>query len=560
MAEDAASAAARQAQRSTGGAAPAVETASSATPSATHAVGGVAGVRRVDPPNVNAVKAPPIAARAAWGADETIRLDKRAYAPVRKLIIHHSASANRPASPADVVRFIQRYHTKDRGFSDTGYNYLIDHNGGIYEGRAARKYGSAEAVSNEDNNGWGVVGAHAKGNNAGTCGICLIGNFDDGSPTDASIASLVWLLAYKASRYRIDANGSDEYIDLYGNHRIYPNIAGHRQVGSTACPGKRLYALLPTIRDEVARRSGQWDPLTVDVPKVLRWEVGTLRSPTSAPANPTPANPTPVNPTTAPSTTGSGPASSGTGTTLIGVRVASANGRIYTAGKGAAHGNPSASGATDVIALTNAASGDGYWALDRAGVVTAFGGLGHFGDAAGKGEAADLAATATGNGYWVLMADGGIYPFGDAGYASSPKRAGLGGSALKIAGRPKGDGYWVLMADGSVRAFGAAPKLATPVGVGICVDIAPTPTGKGYWILTDTGAVAAFGDAADKGDQIRSSVKWSKRATHLLATSSGAGYLIINAEGSMLAFGDATLYPSFGGSGIRASGAALAFG
>ena len=54
-------------------------------------------------------------------------------------------------------------------------------------------------------------------------------------------------------------------------------------------------------------------------------------------------------------------------------------------------------------------------------------------DAAGKGAAADIAVTAGGTGYWVLMADGGIYPFGSAGYASSPKKAGLGGTARRIA-------------------------------------------------------------------------------------------------------------------------------
>ena len=160
----------------------------------------------------------------------------------------------------------------------SGYNYLIDHKGAIYEGRAARVYGSGEAISNEDSKGWGVVGAHAKGNNAGSCGICMIGNFDTGSPTDAAVASLVRLLTYKASRYRIDATSSDEYIDLYRNHLVYPNIAGHRQVGSTVCPGRRLYGLLPTIRNEVARRPGHWDAVTVDVPGVVRWEIGKLRS------------------------------------------------------------------------------------------------------------------------------------------------------------------------------------------------------------------------------------------------------------------------------------------
>ena len=516
--------------------------------------GGVRGTRQIAAPNENSLPAPPIASRAVWQANESIRLDNRAYAPVRKLIIHHTASDNKPRNPADVVRFVQRFHTSDLGFSDSGYNYLIDHNGAIYEGRAARNYSSGEPISNEDSSGWGVVGAHAKSNNAGSCGICLIGNFDIGSPTDAAVASLVWLLAYKASRYRIDATADEEYIDVYGNHRVYPNISGHRQVGLTACPGKRLFALLPTIREEVQRRAGHWDPVTVDVPGVLRWEIGKLRSPSSAAVTPAAGSSSGSTPTTG--TSGTAP---GVGTKLIGVRVVSAPGLIYTAGKGRAHGSPAANGSTNVVALGNSGSGDGYWSLDQSGAVAAFGGVGHFGDASGKGVAADLTVTTSGSGYWVLMADGGIYPFGDARYASSPKKAGLGGTAQRMASRPQNDGYWVVMSDGSVRAFGSAPALGGPTGVGTAVDIAATPTGKGYWVLTDAGVVAPFGDAVDKGDLARSKVRWRKKATHLVRTSSGLGYLIVNSEGSMLAFGDAPLYAAFGGSGMTATGVAPAF-
>ena len=78
--------------------------------------------------------------RISWGADETVRINERQYAPIRKLIVHHTASDNRPANPAAVVRQTYRYHVVGRGFSDIGYNFLIDHRGRIYEGRFARRY------------------------------------------------------------------------------------------------------------------------------------------------------------------------------------------------------------------------------------------------------------------------------------------------------------------------------------------------------------------------------------------------------------------------------------
>lgn len=522
----------------------------------------VNATRVIPAPNANALQAPPIMTRKQWGADETIRIDNRSYAPIRKLIVHHTASSNKPSSPASVVRFVEKYHASGRGFSDTGYNYLIDHKGVIYEGRAARRYTSAETITGEDSKGWGVVGAHAKGYNAGSCGVCLIGNFDLASPTDAAITSLVWLLAWKASRHRIDAKGAEDYLDIFGGRHTFANISGHRQVGQTQCPGTRLAKLLPSIRNEVARRAGTWPEMVVDNPGVMRREYGTLRTPASA-ATATDVSatnaPTTGDPATAGSAAGPGTTSPGTGTTLTGVRVASSTGTIYTAGKGRSLGNPAANGISAVVALANTTAGDGYWALGQDGTVTGFGGVPVFGGPTGKGTAADIAATPTGKGYWVLLADGGIYPFGDAGYASSPKRAGLGGASRRIVPRPQADGYWVVMADGSVRAFGAAPKLGGPTDAGTAIDLCVTPSGAGYWVLTDAGRVIPFGDAVDKGDLKRSKVHWSKPVAHLLATPTGKGYIIVNVEGSMLAFGDAPAYASFGGSGITATGVAPAF-
>lgn len=238
----------------------------------------VAGSRRIPAPNLTALAAPNVVSRRQWGADESIRVNDRLYAPVRKLIVHHTASANKPRNPADVVRFIQRYNTVDRKFSDTGYNFIVDHKGVIYEGRAARRYSSGEAITGEDARGWGVVGAHAKHNNAGSCGVCLIGDFDNASPTDAAVNSLVSIMAWQASRHRIDAQASDPYIDTHGLQRRFPNISGHRQVGPTLCPGRRLFALLPTLRSEIDKQAGAWAPFTVDVPAVIRHETGPLRA------------------------------------------------------------------------------------------------------------------------------------------------------------------------------------------------------------------------------------------------------------------------------------------
>ncbi len=562
---------------------------------------GIRGTRVIPAPNTAGYPPPSIVTRSQWGADESIRGDVRSFAPIRKLIVHHTASANRPSDPASVVRLVDQYHTTGRGYSDTGYNYLIDHRGVIYEGRAARRYAAKEPITGEDNRGWGVVGAHAKGYNAGSCGICLIGDFETATPTDAALSSLVSLLSYKASRHRIDAHGNEEYIDMYGGHHVFPNISGHRQVGQTLCPGSHLFTMLPKLRDEVSANAGAWAAMVVDIPGLIRYEYGHLRNPAigspaptstsgstasaSATINPTTTNPTTTSPattiaattttdqpattdvaaTTAASTTSPHPATQpaatvGSGRTpMIGVRLLSRSGTVYTVGGGHDAGTSTSSGLTNVVALASSPKVNGYWVLGADGKVAASSGLTSFGDTTGKGTAADIVCTRSGAGYWVLMADGGIYPFGDAGYASSPKKAGLGGTAVRLAARPQGDGYWTLMSDGNVHAFGDAAGFGPATGAGTALDLWPTSTGAGYWVLTDQGRVLVFGDAVDKGDLKRSKVTWSKHVARIVGTPTGKGYLIISTEGAMLAFGDAVAGPSLAGSGITLAGAAPAF-
>ena len=235
--------------------------------------------------NAISVAAPPIVRRAQWGADESLRSNQRSYAPIRKFVVHHTASANHPSNPAAVIREMYGYHIQ-RGYTDLGYNFVIDHNGVIYEGRYSRPYGNGEQVTGEDTNGWGIVGGHAAAMNGATCGIVLMGDFTASDPTDAAVASLVWLLSWKAARHRIDAINSDPYITRFGARVTTPNIAGHRQIGDTSCPG-RLANLLPAIRQQVAANAGAWPAITIDITKVTRYEFGaqpTLPAATAATA------------------------------------------------------------------------------------------------------------------------------------------------------------------------------------------------------------------------------------------------------------------------------------
>lgn len=147
---------------------------------------------------------------------------------ISKIIVHHTATTSNLNDPKQAIRNIYYYHGITRGWGDIGYNYIIDKNGNIYEGR----YG-----------GDGVVGGHAAKYNVGSIGIAVLGNYQENQVPESVTASLTNLIRVKAAKYGIDPEGSSMF-----RGEMLKNVIGHRDVGATACPGENLYALLPAIR------------------------------------------------------------------------------------------------------------------------------------------------------------------------------------------------------------------------------------------------------------------------------------------------------------------------
>ena len=198
--------------------------------------------------------------RAAWGADESLRFDLTGkelwpptFWPIQKLIVHHTAMTNNDPNPAATIRSIYYYHAVTLGWGDIGYNFLIDEAGNVYEGRYSRQYAPGQSPTGQDLNGNGVTGAHAQGYNSGTVGIALLGTLTNQDATPAARGALERLLAWIASTHGIDPQGSSRYTNpVSGLQVTFPNIAGHRDVNTTECPGGSFYATLPTIRADVA--------------------------------------------------------------------------------------------------------------------------------------------------------------------------------------------------------------------------------------------------------------------------------------------------------------------
>ncbi len=112
-----------------------------------------------------------------------------------------------------------------------------------------------------------------------------------------------------------------------------------------------------------------------------------------------------------------------------------------------------------VVGMAATPDGQGYW------IVTSFGALFAYGDAAHEGDASSLslsapvvgmAATPTGKGYWLVGSDGGIFAFGDAGFFGSMGGQALSRPMVGMAAVPTSTGYWTVAQDGGVFSFDAA--------------------------------------------------------------------------------------------------------
>jgi hypothetical protein len=205
--------------------------------------------------------------REGWGCDESLRFSKvrrvqvekwpEMYVPVKKIIIHHTATSNNYADGAAEVRAIYTYHVQTLRWGDIGYNMLVDRFGNVYEGRHGRgetAYPGREILGDD------VVAGHAYAYNYGTTGISAIGNSSEADPSQALLDALVDATAFEAARQHIDPSAESNFLRSDGVWHLTPlfNVAGHNEVNATECPGVYLTGWLETLRVLVAGRLANW--------------------------------------------------------------------------------------------------------------------------------------------------------------------------------------------------------------------------------------------------------------------------------------------------------------
>lgn len=146
-----------------------------------------------------------ILTRTQWGS----RGPKSRLTPLNKnrvvgIAVHHSGVKNGPKGVTAVKAF-ERHHMDANGWNAIAYNWLIDEEGVIYEGRGA-----------------GVISAATRPYNSRTESICYTGDGTKPIP-EATIKSFEWLVADIQKRY---------------SNKLW--LKGHQELATTSCPEKYM--------------------------------------------------------------------------------------------------------------------------------------------------------------------------------------------------------------------------------------------------------------------------------------------------------------------------------
>jgi len=149
---------------------------------------------------------------------------------ISAITVHHTAwaidhDAWRPTATA--VENVRNFHSttkpngvipNGRGWADIAYHFVIDRAGRVWQGRPLA-----------------YQGAHVKGHNEHNLGICLLGNFDEQSPSAAQLTALGQFIHFVAKLYDVERD----------------DIFTHGELGKTSCPGKKLQDYMNRLRKQV---------------------------------------------------------------------------------------------------------------------------------------------------------------------------------------------------------------------------------------------------------------------------------------------------------------------
>lgn len=153
----------------------------------------------------------------------------RADRPWRYIVVHHSASDS--GSYAE----IDRLHRERLGTAGCGYHFVVGNGSNTPDGQieVTRRW-------SEQKGGAHCRDARSPAVNDYGIGICLVGNLEQGPPSERQIEASRALVAYLQERYAIPEDRVGSHADLAGT--------------ATACPGKHFPATAILGRKHLATR------------------------------------------------------------------------------------------------------------------------------------------------------------------------------------------------------------------------------------------------------------------------------------------------------------------
>jgi len=155
-------------------------------------------------------------ARRGLATRSLTQVKAETYRPWQWIVLHHSAM------PDGNLAAYDRIHREDRGWDECGYHFVIGNGSLSRDGQievgtrwTKQKHGAhCKVPHHEEYNQLGI-------------GICLVGNFENGRPSAAQIASARALVALLRYWFKIPRS----HIRGHGQLANYP---GHHH---TLCPG-----------------------------------------------------------------------------------------------------------------------------------------------------------------------------------------------------------------------------------------------------------------------------------------------------------------------------------
>lgn len=122
---------------------------------------------------------------------------------IDRIILHCAAT---PEGRDVKTETIKSWHVKGNGWSDIGYHFVIELDGSVHNGRPIQR-----------------AGAHTKGYNATSIGICYVGGMDKNKTP-------------KDTRNEAQRQAMDDLITSL--LKEYPNatVHGHNEFAAKACP------------------------------------------------------------------------------------------------------------------------------------------------------------------------------------------------------------------------------------------------------------------------------------------------------------------------------------